>query len=348
MADLARRFLENPLLRPGDVRASEAGLEVVGVLNPGVFRFEGKIFLLARVAERPAAVAGRVRIPFLRDGRVEILDLATDDPELSMGDPREFRYRGVGYLSTLSHLRLFSSADGRSFADTGRMIHGAGPREAFGVEDCRVTALADGRFVLAYTAVSADGYGVGVKVTRDWEAFEDFGMVLPPANKDAAVFGETLGGKYWCLHRPSGVVVGGHYIWASSSPDLRHWGGHACVARVRPGGWDSARVGAGAAPIRTPRGWLVIYHGADEASRYRLGALLLDLENPARVLGRSAEPIMEPRTDYEERGFFGGVVFTNGHLVEGDRVTVYYGASDSVIGGAEFSLGEILGSLVAV
>jgi len=105
------------------------------------------------------------------------------------------------------------------------------------------------------------------------------------------------------------------------------------------------RVGAGAAPIRTPAGWLEIYHGADSEHRYCLGALLLDLQQPWKVLARSPQPIMEPIADYERTGFFENVVFTNGHLVHGDTVTLYYGASDSVICGAPFSIQEILQAL---
>jgi len=109
--------------------------------------------------------------------------------------------------------------------------------------------------------------------------------------------------------------------------------------------WDSARVGAGAEPIWTKRGWLAIYHGANEDNRYCLGALLLDLNDPTKVLARSIEPIMEPTAPYEQTGFFGNVVFTNGHLIDGDTITVYYGAADEVICGAHFSLSEILGTL---
>src|ERR1700679_3479288 len=109
--------------------------------------------------------------------------------------------------------------------------------------------------------------------------------------------------------------------------------------------WDSARVGAGAAPIRTPAGWLEIYHGASEKNRYCLGALLLDLEQPWKVIARSKDPIMEPTAPYEQTGFFGNVVFTNGHLVEDDSITIYYGASDSVICAARFTTAEILKSL---
>jgi predicted GH43/DUF377 family glycosyl hydrolase len=124
-----------------------------------------------------------------------------------------------------------------------------------------------------------------------------------------------------------------------------HWGGHRCLARTRPGMWDSARVGAGAAPIRTSAGWLEIYHGADEKNRYCLGALLLDLNDPWKVLARSESPIMEPAAQYERTGFFGDVIFTNGHLVDGDKLTIYYGASDSVVCGAHLSITEILKSV---
>jgi len=124
-----------------------------------------------------------------------------------------------------------------------------------------------------------------------------------------------------------------------------HWGEHDCILRTRPGRWDSARVGAGAVPIRTPEGWLEIYHGADERNRYCLGALLLAGQDPSRVLARSEEPLMEPTAPYERTGFFGNVVFTNGQVVRGDEVTLYYGASDEVICGARLSVAEVLASL---
>src|SRR5690606_3002319 len=106
--------------------------------------------------------------------------------------------------------------------------------------------------------------------------------------------------------------------------------------------WDSARIGAGAAPVKTEAGWLEIYHGADEQHRYCLGALLLDAGGPARVLGRTDAPIMVPSAPYEVSGFFGHVVFTNGHVVNGDELTIYYGAADEFVCGARFSIREIL------
>jgi predicted GH43/DUF377 family glycosyl hydrolase len=124
-----------------------------------------------------------------------------------------------------------------------------------------------------------------------------------------------------------------------------HWGRHTCIARTRPGQWDEERIGAGAAPIWTREGWLEIYHGCDRTRCYRLGALLLDKRNPEKVLARSRDFLMEPTADYEKKGFFGNCVFTNGHVVDGDRISVYYGAADSVICGANLSIREILATL---
>ena len=144
--------------------------------------------------------------------------------------------------------------------------------------------------------------------------------------------------------------VGRGAIWAAWSDDLRAWGGHRLVATTRDGRWDADKVGGGAPPIRVRAGgrdaWLAVYHGAaGSPPTYALGALLLDADDPARVLARSRDPILRPEAPYEREGFFGGVVFTCGLLLDGDRVRVYYGAADGVVAVADLSLGEILAGL---
>ncbi len=350
MTELAHRFRQNPLLTPGDILPSTPGMEVTCLLNPGVFEFEGKSWLLLRVAERPVQMAGKTSFPVLSDtGGISILEFDNADPALDLSDPRIVRYAGREYLTTMSHLRLVSSENGIHFsAPVGTFpILGSGTLETFGIEDCRVTRIGH-QYCLTYTAVSLNGVGVGLKTTTDWSTLQDHGMILPPHNKDCAIFEEQIDGLYYALHRPSSPELGGNYIWLAESPDLLHWGNHRCVARTRAGLWDSARIGAGAAPIRTDRGWLEIYHGATRGNRYCLGALLLDLDQPWKVLARSLTPIMEPLEDYETTGFFGEVIFTNGHLCHGDDLTIYYGASDSVICAASFSIAAILDSLVEI
>jgi beta-1,2-mannobiose phosphorylase / 1,2-beta-oligomannan phosphorylase len=346
MPDIARRFTTNPLLTPEDVTPLSPDYEVVSVFNPAAFLQDGQVHLLARVAERPVPVEGKVRVVSGTGRDRQLIEFDRDDPELDLADPREVRHRGRGFLAVQSYLRLFRSTDGERFSlDLRGPMEGLGELETFGIEDPRVTLFEDGRYLIAYTATSAAGYGIGLRTTRDFRNFESFGLVLPPANKDCALFPQRIGGKFAALHRPSGVILGGNDIWYADSPDLRHWGNHRVVARTRPGTWDGARIGGGGEPILTADGWLCLYHGADENSRYSLGALLLDHREPWRVLARSSEPIMEPLADYEKSGFFPNVVFSNGHVADGDRLLVYYGAADLCVAGAEFSIGEITQSL---
>jgi len=310
-----------------------------------VFRFRDKIWLLLRVAERPVQKDGVITLPILRDGEVEILEFDKSEPDLVFSDPRIIIYKGTTYLTTLSHLRLVCSDDGIEFTESGHSpILGQGNTENYGIEDCRVAQI-DGTYYLTYTAVSEDGYGVNMMSTSDWSNFRRHGMIFPCPNKDCAIFTEKINGEYWSLHRPTNVDMGGSYIWISRSKDIEYWGKHKCIARTREGMWDSERIGAGASPIKTEKGWLEIYHGADANHRYCLGAILLDLNDPSKVLARSKGPIMEPMTDYEKKGFFGSVVFTNGHIVDGDTITIYYGASDEVICGATLSIEAILDTL---
>lgn len=345
--DIAKRYEKNPVLRPADLSPCIEGMEITCLLNPGVFRMNGKIWLLLRVAERPKQVDGKISFPIYDEqGKIKVLHFDKNDPNLDASDPRVINYKGNSYLTTLSYLRLVCSDNGYDFYEDPSFppIFGEGNLEAFGIEDCRVATMHDG-FYLTYTEVSGVAVGVGLISTPDFKSFRRRGMIFPPHNKDCAIFEEPVGGKYYALHRPSSPELGGNYIWLAESPDRLHWGNHKCIATTRAGSWDSARVGAGAAPIRTPDGWLEIYHGATKEHRYCLGALLLDLNDPSKVLARSIEPIMEPIAQYEQTGFFGNVVFTNGHYVDGDTIVMYYGASDEVICRAVFSIQTILNSL---
>lgn len=346
--DIAKRSAHNPLLRPSDLQPGIEGMEITCLLNPGVFRLNGKTWLLLRVAERPKQLDGKISFPvYNKKGTIEILHFDINDPDLDATDPRVIKYRGQNYLTTLSYLRIVNSDDDINFTEDPSYppIFGKGYLESFGIEDCRVATMEDG-FYLTFTEVSPVAVGVGLIKTTDFQHFDRKGMIFPPHNKDCAIFEEKINGKYYALHRPSSPELGGNYIWLAESPDRIHWGNHKCVAVTREGSWDSARVGAGGAPVKTAEGWLEIYHGADLNHRYCLGALLLDLNDPSKVLARSETPIMEPIADYEQTGFFGNVVFTNGHYTDGDTLKIFYGASDEVICSAEFSITEILKSLL--
>jgi len=348
MKDLARRFPENPLLIPKDLQPKIPGLQIISLLNPGVFTYENKTWLLVRVAEGTVTKEGVIYFPVLNaTGNMEVIEVPLNDPDLIATDARVVNYKGLDYLTTISHLRLLCSDDGVKFYEPEGYQHltGMGYLERFGIEDCRVTQI-DDTYYLTYTAVSDSGVGVGLRITKDFKEYEDKGMIMPPHNKDCTLFDEKINGKYYALHRPSSKEIGGNYIWLAESPDGLHWGNHQCIIKTRIGMWDNARVGAGAAPIKTDKGWLEIYHGANEKHQYCLGAFLMDLNDPTKILGRTMEPIMVPTEKYELSGFFGFVVFTNGHIIKGDELTLYYGAADEFVCGAKFSIAEILNTIV--
>lgn len=347
MADISLRHNLNPILSPKDLKPSTKNMIIECLLNPGVFKFQGKIGLLVRVAERTVQSEGVLSVPVYNDqGKIDILNFSHHDPKLNSSDSRVINYDGTDYLTTISHLRLLFSDDGINFKEDNNFpsLFGEGEYETYGIEDCRISTIGD-TYYLTYTMVSSNGVGVGLRTTKNWKQFKNEGMIFCPHNKDCAFFEEKIDNKFYALHRPSSPELGGNYIWIAESPDGIHWGNHKCIAKTRVNRFDSKRLGAGAAPIKTKKGWLAIYHGATKENRYCLGALLLDLNEPSKVIARSLEPIMEPLTSYEQTGFFGNVVFTNGHLVNNDKVSIYYGASDEHVCLASFSIEEILKSL---
>src|ERR1700712_4882650 len=145
MKDLAKRFPENPLLLPKDLKPSREGLQVISLLNPGVFCFQGKIWLLVRVAESIAQKEGVLYFPVINaTGNTEIIEVPLNDPDLVATDARVINYKGLDYLTTISHLRLLRSDDGIHFSEpeNNASLFGSGKLERFGIEDCRVSQIA--------------------------------------------------------------------------------------------------------------------------------------------------------------------------------------------------------------
>jgi beta-1,2-mannobiose phosphorylase / 1,2-beta-oligomannan phosphorylase len=347
------RAPENPILTPAMVRPSRPDLLVVGVFNPAVIRYDDEVVLLLRVAEAPKEIStSEIAAPVYDadSGQLNIERWRTDDDRVDASDPRMVVVDGRTWLTSISHLRVARSTDGIRFdvAPTPALF----PRsayESFGVEDPRITLL-DDTYWINYTAVSPYGIATALASTRDFTSFERHGIIFPPPNRDVTIFPERIGGRYAALHRPMPEGLGEPAIWVASSDDLISWGDHRLVAAARDRGWDDAKVGGGAVPFRVRadnrNGWLAVYHGVTGSPPiYSLGALLLDADDPARVIARSREPILRPEAAYEREGFFGGVVFTCGLLAEGDLVRIYYGAADGVTAVADLSLDEILAGL---
>ncbi len=228
------------------------------------------------------------------------------------------------------------------------------PEEIWGIEDPRITFLEEiGEYAIAYTAYSEDGPLVSLATTKDFRTFQRHGPVMPPEDKDAALFPVRFGGRWAMVHRPIvfPLTAGRHtpgaaHIWLSFSPDLRHWGDHRMLIPARRGAWwDANKIGLSPPPLRTEQGWLILYHGVRttaSGSIYRLGLALLDLENPSTVIARSDEWIFAPEEEYELSGDVDKVVFPCGWVDEGDEVKLYYGGADMCIALATARISELL------
>lgn len=344
------RFEENPLITIADVKPSREDFEVVCVFNAGATRVGDETLLLLRVAERPAHTADEVLSPHLhpKDASrgVQVLRVSRDDPGLDMPDARVFAYRGTWYLTSISHLRLARSRDGRHFTiDDRPTISPDRQDEEYGIEDPRITRI-DDTYYINYSAISSKGVATGLAVTRDFVTFEKRGIIFPPDNRDVTFFPEKIGGRYACYHRPLASMFNRGDMWYATSPDMVHWGEHRFAFGPQAGSWDAWRVGGGAVPFKTRDGWLEIYHAADENQRYCLGAFLADGEQPHRIIGHASQPILTPDAPYEREGFFGNVVFTCGAVVDGaGRVVIYYGAADVCVAAVETSVDDLLAEM---
>jgi len=222
------------------------------------------------------------------------------------------------------------------------------PEEEWGIEDPRITFLEERKqWAIAYTAYSKSGPLVSLATTTDFIRFNRHGPVMPPEDKDAALFPVRFDGRWAMLHRPVSSFVGaGAHIWLSFSPDLKHWGEHQVLIAARKGGWwDAKKVGLSPPPLATEAGWLLLYHGVKVTASgaiYRLGLALLDLDNPRKVIARSDEWIFNPKEPYELYGDVDKVVFPCGWIAEKDDIRLYYGAADTCIALATSKVSAIL------
>ncbi len=247
-----------------------------------------------------------------------------------------------------SHLTVAKSKDGITnwqVEDRALMHAGEGHRyEEFGLEDCRITWMEElGFWALTYTSYTEHGPAIGIAKTNDFCSVERIGIAYPPENKDAVLFPGKINDLYAMLHRPS---VGGGSIWIGYSPDLIFWGKSNVVLPIHGGPWwDGKRVGAGLPPIKTDKGWLLIYHGVKQMPSgpiYRMGAALLDLENPHKLIARARRWVLAPEEPYERVGDVPNVVFPCGGFVRGNELWVYYGAADSSICLATANLNDLI------
>ncbi len=224
--------------------------------------------------------------------------------------------------------------------------------ECHGCEDPRLTRIGD-RIYMCYTA-----YGMVPGVTRQIGSIQ-IGMTsisvddflnhkwnwekrwypFPRVDdKNACLFPEKINGKWVMYHRLA------PHIWVSYSDDLKHWGASKIVMSHQED-WEYFKLGSGAPPIKTPNGWLFIYHAVSREFHYQLGLALIDLENPEKVIWRGKEPLLKPEAPYEVNGVVQDVVFTCGAVVRDDTLFIYYGGADTSICVATAKLSDLLQSM---
>ncbi len=323
------------VLKPDYSKRVEAG----GVLNPAVASHNGKAYLLYRSVDSTPHNYSRIMLAELvQQGDTVIserLDLCALEPQESYEKWRD-------------------------------------PVQGGGVEDPRVTPMEDGTYLMAYACY---GYGPGgdqiprIAFARssDLLKWDRLGLInyspleigvgssrikldiQTVSNKDAALFPEKIGGRYVMMHRPTlpkniGLEPGEvSAIWLSYSEDLINWTEHTLIMKSKES-WENFKIGGGTPPLKTPGGWLCFYHGVEGKSdldpdrRYSAGAMLLDLNDPRKVIYRSPSPVLSPGTDQEKEGVVNNVVFPTGTLTAPDgRIQVFYGMADTAIGMAATS-----------
>jgi predicted GH43/DUF377 family glycosyl hydrolase len=306
-----KRFPGNPIISPRSGVAWEAG----GTLNPAAVELEGKIHIVYR---------------------------ATTPSNVSV----------LGYAVTKDGFKIDERLDEPIYKPRADFESRPGSDANYGCEDPRIVVI-DDKLYMTYVAYNGDTPRVTVSditiknfLARNWDAWSEPHVITAPniANKDATILPEKVNGKYLVIHRVGNGICGG-YI---PSLNFEKEEVDTCIEIInpRPGMWDGVKVGITGPPIKTKNGWLLLYHGVSKSSKYRVGAALLDLDDPTVVKSRTAVPVLEPVENYERNGLMSNVVFPCGLILRDKKLFLYYGAADSVIGVATIEEEDLLNELI--
>ncbi|WP_428306512.1 glycosidase [Lacipirellula sp.] len=349
------RILTRLLVKPADLSSQFEGFEVIGTFNPAAIEYDGGVALLIRVVEQPLQKkSGFIALPYWDhlQGAISIDWQPLSNVE--MVDRRIVRLKSNGCirLTFISYLLPAFSQDGLTITRFGeeRMLP-ATKYETFGVEDPRLAKLND-RYFFTYVAVSPFGISTALASTTNFESFERHGIIFCPENKDVILFPEKIGDEFVAFHRPNpNGRLSPPEMWLARSPDLIHWGSHERLMGSEAH-WANVKVGGGTPPLHTSAGWLSLYHGhikpipessgQHDIGEYAAAAMLQAIEDPARILGMSPQPVMRAEADFERYGYLPNIVFPTAMLSRGEFVDVYYGAADTSTGVARYRLSDLL------
>lgn len=342
-APVLERFIENPVLGPLLTHCWESK----AVFNPGAIYEDGKVHIVYRA---------------IGDSDVSVLGYASSIEGFHIHErldkpiyvPRE-PFEGAGSARpTIDDPRItyFPPEDDE---DEGNYVSGGGALG--GCEDPRLTRIED-RVYMTYVAfdryspprVALTSININDFLARNWKWTKPV-LISPPGvvDKNACILPGKIESKYVIFHRifPDILI---DFVDNLDFDGTTRWLKGEYKISVRESFWDSRKLGIGAPPLKTRDGWLAIYQGVDERDpgRYKIGAMLLDLNDPTRVLARLVEPILEPDMWYENEGWKSGVVYPCGAVVIKDRLLVYYGGADKVVCVASAKVDELLGRLAGV
>ena len=287
-------------------------------------------------------------------------------------------YRAAGNDKThLIHLGLAVSKDGINFtrcSDKPLLSGDPNGLDAGGCEDPRLVKMGD-YFYLTYASRPfppgqywredkeyfgfQPEYGPKVLVynntlthlaiSKDLKSWKKLGPITDAHfdDRDVIIFPEAINGKFYMLSRAMERCGEGYpnknpAIWLSESDDLLHWDNYTLLMQGETS-WEDKKIGAGTPPIKTKDGWLVLYHGVStKDDAYRVGAILLDLNNPYKIIARTKDFLMEPEEEYETNGYYNGCVFPTAVVPHNGTLYIYYGAGDKVICLATVNEAELL------
>lgn len=331
------RFAGNPILAP----KSDSPWESVVTTNPGAWHdpASGRVLLLYRAAGNDADHVIHLGLATSTDGyhftRAGDAPVASPLPFTPDGgcleDPRIIKLGDTYYVTVAS--RPFPPGRYWENGSAVPLLHHSFPPD--------------------YPAALRQNLtSTHLFLTRDFKSWIRAGRMTDPSldERDVVIFPERVGGQWVTLHRPmqwhgAGYPNAHPAIWIARSEDLLAWKQLHLLAQGREN-WEQ-KIGANNPPLRTAHGWLQIYHGVGEDKHYRLGALLLDLDDPSRVTHRTRRPIFEPVADYETRGFYNGVCFPCGHALIDGTYFLYYGGADVTCNVATCRLDELLACLLS-
>ena len=328
-----KKYEGNPVLSPNP----ENKWENLVVCNPGVWYEDGKFYMLYRAAGDDEEHIIRMGLATSTDGFH--FERVSDQPAFGpsadgedsgcVEDPRIVKFDDYYYVTYA--FRPCHPGQYWKFAHDEVVVKDFGPN--------------------APSFLQKNIANTGLAMTRDFRNWRRLGRITKPEldDRDVIIFPEKINGKYAMIHRPK-EWIGEKYgpkhpaIWLKYSADLLNWDVPSkLLIEGRPGGWEE-KIGGNTPPLKTEKGWLMLYHGVEDGGTgyYRVGAMVLDLNDPSIILGRTRDFILEPEYTYEKEGFYNGCVFPTGNVIVGNTLYVYYGCADKYVGVATADVNELV------